>query len=303
MLLLLSTVSGCGRYYVLESNLIQFDSAQKSPEITLTKAYNNFKDKRLKVALRAPDTCVDEGASRKKGTAQFQEEIMRTSCGVEMSEIERALVKEGFQVSSWKAVQNIVRYSNVTPIIAAKQLGAEIMFQINSLEKTTTDTGGSAKWERKYYNSNAYAEILSPAKVGGRLEMSFNDVLTGVEKGILTGRLSFTVNATAVDVATGETIWFYDWTLADKKKRIVKQTVLVGCSKGRCTLRRPRNAPSPQDCLPGEDCSDSPKSGRTYAVVFKDKNADDTSASYHKLMRHVIANLVKAFVSGRTTSI
>jgi len=53
------------------------------------------------------------------------------------------------------AIRSRVAHGDVTPLAAARELGAQVLFQINSLERSTLDPGRSAFWERHYYRSSS----------------------------------------------------------------------------------------------------------------------------------------------------
>ncbi|MGV3624143.1 MAG: hypothetical protein ACO1OB_25220, partial [Archangium sp.] len=85
--LFISACSGSRvRYVVMHSTLVD-PARQDRPEITSTNASLRARS----VALRAPDTCANQGAAQNTGAAMNRGNVVQTDCGVEMAELERAL--------------------------------------------------------------------------------------------------------------------------------------------------------------------------------------------------------------------
>lgn len=102
-------MTGCSSYdyYQVESNFKMSAASDRIPA-TITKGQGfeaNF-PRIATIAVKAPDFCVSESQSQRTGTARAETNVMQTTCGVEMAQIESSLAKAGFGVISWKVLQN-----------------------------------------------------------------------------------------------------------------------------------------------------------------------------------------------------
>ena len=96
LLLVAFAATGCGTstpYFLVESRLVESSRATTAPDVTETPAFRSVRAKTNKVGLRPPDVCADQGLSAGGGRAQLQLGVLRTRCGVEMAEFERALAR------------------------------------------------------------------------------------------------------------------------------------------------------------------------------------------------------------------
>ena len=85
-------------------------------------------------ALRLPDTCLNESASRVAGAGGQSQLIFQTNCGPWLGEIEKALSASGFKVYSWDALAKLEKQRGLSPYNAGRELGADVVFMLNSLE-------------------------------------------------------------------------------------------------------------------------------------------------------------------------
>ena len=205
-----------------------------------------------------------------------------------MAELERALTQAGFQVISWKVLQNKVLKEETTTQAAAKELGAEVLFQINSLERSLIQAGQDARWERRFYESNQKGEQLNPVPLP---EKASHQLLTyaKLQEAALTQaeRLSVTINANASLVKTGEILWFFEWTHAEAQGRNETMNILALCDDKLC-----KDPPNP--IQPKYDEKLLVTGGSE--AISKPKNAKDhQTAVYHKLLRDVVTKLATAF--------
>ena len=79
---------------------------QKPPtvEVRPTPKYDEARSKMKAAAIRFPDSCLNASASQASGVAQQTQTILQTTCGVYLSEMEKALATAGFKVFSWDAL-------------------------------------------------------------------------------------------------------------------------------------------------------------------------------------------------------
>ncbi len=210
-------LNACGpKYYIVESEFISSEIGEQPATVTKTKLYSEAFPTIKTLAIKAPDQCISETSSQKTGEAKSGDKIMQTACGVEMAHIERALAKAGFGVISWKVLENamiVASKQNMTHLSAARDLGADAMFQINSFERSVSHGGADARWERRFYKSDGRASVLGPAKVTESTASDLNKLSKDNETGKIDGlkRLSATINASATYVKNGQAFWFYEW--------------------------------------------------------------------------------------------
>jgi len=278
-------------WYLVESRFIDSTREENPPEVTGTSQYYKKHRRSLRVALRAPDTCANRSSAQTSGMANAAGALIGTDCGVEMAEMERALAKAGYTVSSWNAVSSIVKFEGVTPINAAKKLGAQILFQVNSLERTTSEPGRDLRMERSFFMSNPKGEKGEEAFVEEQRATTLEDMMAAIERDNLpNGRMSATVNVSAVDVETGQSIWFYEWTVVEDRELESNAAQLFLCHRSnqtRCFMRAPQVEKGAR--------STSTRSGGVRAESVGAGAESERTAMYHRLVREVVADLVQRF--------
>ncbi len=132
------------------------------------------------VAVRVPESCLDETAAQKEGQTSGKV-ILNTTCGAYFSELEKSLVKNGYRVISWDRIKN--SYD------AAVELGADIVFMVNSLETSFAKLGAEAKTVYKFYDAKADGTVTAPVALTpenrevfkGFVEQRLHSVGGGVE--------------------------------------------------------------------------------------------------------------------------
>ena len=284
-----SVLTACGTpYYLVTSDFMTSDNREAPPEIVESQTYLSAIPNIKSLAVKAPEGCANETAAESSGEAEGQDVLLKTTCGIEMAELERALTKAGFQVISWNVLQNKVLKEKITPLTASKELGAEVLFQINSLERSLVQAGQDARWERRFYESNDQGEQLDlaslPAKEGEQLIRQIKKKESSLSQ---QERLSVTINASASLVKTAETMWFYEWTHAEAQKQDAATNVLAICDDGRCRETSVK--------VKTQADEDRFVSGSSEAIS-KQKNAkDQQNALYHTLLRDVVTNLATSF--------
>ncbi len=284
-----SVLAACGTpYYLVTSDFMTSDNREAPPEIVESQTYLSVISNIKSLAVKAPEGCANETAAESSGEAVGQDVLLKTTCGIGMAELERALTKAGFQVISWNVLQNKVLKEKITPQTASKELGAEVLFQINSLERSLVQTGQDARWERRFYESNDQGEQLDPTSLPVKEGEQLIGQIKKKEASLSQQeRLSVTINASASLVETAETMWFYEWTHAEARKQDAATTVLAICDDGRCQ----------ETSVKKDQPSDKEQfvSGSSEAIS-KQKNAkDQQNALYHSLLRDVVTNLATSF--------
>ena len=88
--------SGCASYYVVSSDYVKDDMSEARPEVVESKSYQQEIRGIESLAVKAPDACINETASKSSGQASSAGTILKTACGVEMALLERELSRAGF---------------------------------------------------------------------------------------------------------------------------------------------------------------------------------------------------------------
>jgi len=282
----LPTLVSCTPHYLVRSEYVVSQQLNTSPEIIETASYNELLPTITTIAIRAPDSCANETTAIHSGEASGRGLLLKTDCGVEMSELERALAKAGYHVISWDIIKNrVIHDENMTPVKAAKDLGAQVLFQVNSLERSAANVRQDARWERRFYHSSGKGERGSPAPVNAKLKHSFESFIIPQEKRALPERrLSATINATAVLVDTGQAIWFYEWTHKEALSDRYETDVLLACKHENCWRPSPETPPEREVY-----------SGSTEAVSAAERDASEINATYNVLIREALDDLVTRF--------
>ena len=208
------------RYVLVTSTLDVSTSDASRADVTDTPVYRQQLDKTRQVAISAPSSCTSETAANRTGAASSSgAAILKTECGVEMSEVERALTRAGYSVASWRTVAALVGPAsrpNMTPTEAAAKLGAQVLFQVNSLEKITAEPARNARWERRFYMSDSQANQGQPALLSNQESAELRPMIEAIEGDSLKGmRQGAMLDINAIHVATGQTMWFYRWQKLD----------------------------------------------------------------------------------------
>src|SRR5712691_5103434 len=208
--------TGCDEYILIRSRLIDSMRVTAAPEITSGSQYFERVTNVRQVALRAPDSCQQETDAQATGSARNTTAIVRTDCGVWMGEIERALLRAGYSVVSWRTLNEAIAADHVSPDIAAQKLGAHVLFQINSLEKVRLTPGQDARWERHFFVSDDQGHQKQAAVVEERRAAGLRRIANQAEARFgHDERLGAMLNVNAILAGTGQTVWFYRWMKAE----------------------------------------------------------------------------------------
>lgn len=291
-------LGGCSTPYLLTTKFVANNQAEQPPEVVETPTYLNHHSKIYTVAVRAPDSCSNQTSASATGEARAAGTILKTECGVEMAELERALTKKGYRVISWKVLARELSVSGKTAAEVASSLGAEVLFQINSLEKSEKSLGKDARWERNYFLSNEYGDKLGEQLFDEPTRNFLRDrFLRYAEmQAERTGlrQPSVTLDANAVLVASGESIWYYQWTHADSSGLDFKAQHLVSCkgNNRECYVMRPLSHDKAV-------ATETKSSGDSDAVSVVEKPEDRLAAKHAALLTDVIKNLVESFSRGQ----
>ena len=290
--------SGCSStsYFLVSSQYVSSTQAQQAPEVIATDAYrSNATSTDTVVAVRAPDSCSNNTADQASGGAASKGTIMLTNCGVEMGEIERSLARSGYRVISWMILARELKGTK-TAVEVAAAMGADVLFQINSLERSQKALGQDARWERKFYKSDTEAKPLAALPLSDQDRSTIrNAYLADREKQFSeTSRTwAVTLDASAVWVKTGQSIWYYRWTRAADSGANGKQfDVLLACKSGNLTQCQ-RSFPQRKQ----EQASTLLVAGESAAVSVSERAEDRERAVYAELLKEVIESFVNSYAA------
>ncbi len=243
LLMAIVTLAGCltpAPYFLVESRLVQNQPRIGEPDVTETVAYRLSKGRIRVLGLQPPDVCADLGQSASGGNGQLQHGILHTRCGVEMAQFERALARAGYEVVSWGAVQHMSRNEETPLLESARELGIELLLQVNALERIEIQPGRDARFERRFFRATRNGEKVDPAAVDLSLAHEFESLIKKKEASLAGGkRVGATINVSAISVESGTTIWFYEATKVDDFARDPEVQVLIDCQGVRCIEVKP----------------------------------------------------------------
>lgn len=293
LLALICALTGCGTrapYFLVESQLIESHRRIGEPDVTETAAYRAVKGSVKTLGLQPPDVCADQGQSASGGAGQLHQGILRTRCGVEMAEFERALSRAGYEVVSWGAVQHMSKKEETSLLEAARDLGVEILLQVNSLERIQIQPGRDARFERQFFRATRGGQKVDPARVAQSRAREFESLIKKKESSLAHGaRVGATINVSAVSVESGTTVWFYQSTVVDDFEVDSQVDVLVDCPDSGCVevvIRAPAS-------------SSGPVAGSISGVSVSGAPADESQAIFHDLVRDLAVDLAERLAGRR----
>ena len=200
-----------------------------------------------------------------------------------------ALAKARYTVISWKVLESRAKKRKLAAIDIAKEMKADILLQINSMERLTTGSGADLRWEYHFYKSDKDRSIKEPAKVNKKIKQQ---IIKHAHKSEALNDMPMTsvnLNITATDVNTGEAVWFYEWTLAEKTEdNSVETTSFSACKKNVCKPWMPRVKKSRTEEL---------SSGTSYETT-RSAFEDGQRAKHNKLIKELVADMIKNFKNG-----
>lgn len=306
ILIIVLTLSGCAsingsKFILVQSRVVSTTRNDNvAAEVTKTPLYSNIVSQINSVALSAPSSCANQSASSATGSAANTGDVVKTRCGVEMAEIERALVRQGFTVYSWDMLDKAINANKTeNAITIVKKLGAQVLFQVNSLERVIMTPGHDAQIEHNFQNSNASGESLSPLKLDEQQINKINAIIGTDELKRLPSakRLGAMLDINAVDSSTGQTIWFYRWSKHEDSSKKILAKYLLQCWDYWGPWCRIEEGQIPE---PESPKNESQKRSTEMATFSTDpRPASEQDVIYFELLRDVTVDFVKRFSSGQ----
>lgn len=264
-----------------------------APEVTETPQYREVLPQVRQVALQAPNECASRTAANATGLGTATGTLVKTTCGVEMGELERALTRAGYVVQSWNTLAAMVRDQHVTPREAAAQLGAQVLFQVNSLEQVKAVPVTGARWERRYFHSDALGTQGAPALLPESERLFLREMVARQESellGALGSRQGAMLDVNAISVSTGQTLWFYRWQRLDTPSASRRVSALASREGAGYWFQvmpiTPASAVTPVDPRAAVESGEQLQGGGAQDVA---------DATYFRLMREVVTDFVQRF--------
>jgi len=294
----IALISGCSSPYMLVEATYQenTDRGETAASITRGQGFDEIAPQISTLAIQAPDKCINESQSIATGrsSGKASDDILGTECGVEMASIERALAKKGYNVISWKVLKGAMKPNTAqskTNLEAAVMLGADALFQINSLERGEANAGRDARWDRRYYESDDEGRKGEKARVKKKMADQLDRLSQSTEKQIGAKDIvvyNATINASVTYTKNGHAIWFYSWVHKNKvgSDELIVATTTVECENDACRKYTPKIEEKDVEVLIGGS-SEAVSSG--IGVVERRRKYQD------KLMKEVIEDMVTSF--------
>lgn len=208
-----------------------------------------------------------------------------------MAELERALARSGYHVVSWAAVQYMGSKTDRSMLESARELGVDVLLQVNALERVEIRPGRDARFERRFFHATREGQRVDPAYVEPTRARDFESLVKRRESSLANGkRVGATINVSAVLVETGATIWFYEWTQVDADRAAPSIEILVDCDDSNC-----REVPKLRPVS-----AQGPVEGSISGISTAGDPADEFQAVFHDLVRSLVTDLAERFAGRRS---
>lgn len=209
-------LAACGKTFMLataRSGEIKGTAAER--DVRRTQNYlANFQNIRT-VGFRAPDTCFSQTAGQATGVTQQAGTILTTACAVWLAELERAVSVEGYRVISWDVLLRAERTGSGSIYDAAKKLGADLVFILNSLEAVPVIGGANSATTFSYYHADQRGNPTSEFLLSDEQRKMLGGYMVGklnlIQQQNQVMALSAVLDTTAILASTAESVWYYRW--------------------------------------------------------------------------------------------
>lgn len=210
-------------YILVESKVLDTSLPPVKAEIVATPRYRSILQKLKSVAISKPTWCENRSAAYLTGEALNKNNVIKTDCGQEVSEIEKSLAQQGLNViSSRMGSNNVVTAKDGRPELVyetAKRLGAQVIFQINNLERSNYLSGNKLEFGRKYYSSKGDGVALNRITPNEKRKAVIDDLIARHEADFQQVHIPGSMlDISAIDADTGQVIWFYRGVFPDQKE-------------------------------------------------------------------------------------
>jgi len=284
--------AGCfgNRYILVKKQSHRVSAPDNKAEVVATARYKETVANVTVVAYRPPDLCLNQAAGQASGIAASDQEVIKTTCGVWISELERAFAEKGYKVLSWTSLGSATEGTSYQE--NARRMGVQVLFMVNSLDVGVVDPAKHLKSTVEFIKSNKAKEELGPRPVNERRK---NSLLGKIPRdaAIPETQWAATLDVTAIDLETNQSVWFFRETYASKLESNYEWSALFFCDEGRCRISD-HNWPD----------AAGRSGGKTSKIELEStseaQNADPAQAVKSKLLRKVVRSLVSEFAKGAT---
>lgn len=162
-----------------------------------------------KVAFLPPDSCTTESVSPSGSSQNSTSILMR--CGALLASLEAEVAKAGYPVVSWQTLKSA---GVVGSQARARDLGVDILFEVNQLSQESRDAGArqvsNLRFSREEGPGRAVPIPVMPA-VAERCARQLSSLPRTGEREYLS-----TINLKATEVASGRALWLYQNTVVER---------------------------------------------------------------------------------------
>jgi hypothetical protein len=278
--------------YALVEYRLREQGSEPKVEISDTETYRSEHGRYAAAALRLPDACLKEGVSKLTISAA---DALQPECSAWLGELERALAGAGLRVVAWDALFRLEQEKSLATYVAAKELGADVVFVFNGLGAETVTAGSSKLPKHDIFESDERGARGAPLELDEPTRSAFlKYTVDAAAKSIKADEiiaLSTSLDSTAIVTLTGESIWFYRRTAARPTKAKQGLRLLFGRVEGggwtpAAPLTDGAVAPEAAPDAKAEGAPATPDATSTFA------------AERLELVRAGAEHLVQAFKSG-----
>jgi hypothetical protein len=201
-----------------EYALVEYRLREKTdgaPEVAIsdTETYRAEYARYTAAALRLPDSCLKKDVLPGGDATAGPSSLLEEPCAAWVVELERALTNAGFRLTAWDAVLKLEREKNLSTYLAAKELGAELVFVLNDVNVASTTASSVKLAKHEYFESDEQGRRGKPLTFDEQTRSAFLAyTLDAARKSIQPESvvaLTASLDSTAIVTQTGESIWFY----------------------------------------------------------------------------------------------
>jgi hypothetical protein len=208
----LASMPSCSRLLVITSAHYK-SSTPLSAEITTTRTYEIQRTRYQRVAVFGPTRCAGETAAQLTGEqAGRASAVAQTTCGSQIADIERELSKAGYDVISSEALvaRENMATSPLGPLRVASELGAQVIFQVNSLERLNA-AGLLVRGQhtRRYFQADPNWRPVNAVPMTDGDIASIEQVIDDGSSREQETQPGAMLDVTALDPTTGLTLFMY----------------------------------------------------------------------------------------------
>lgn len=169
--------SACAKQYIRVDASFPPAATADAP-VTVAKATDEFKARAERPTLktlvfRFPDGCFGAGDEK------FAAPVLQPPCTPWLSELERAFRGQGYEVLSWSALRTLERQQQLTPLLAAQRLGAQVLLSFTELSSTQTTASSASGAQLVLSRATPAGDSVGAAQLTPEVEASVRATVEG----------------------------------------------------------------------------------------------------------------------------